>query len=257
MHIQSDLPTPMQNNGVSGGDVKPEDVIVKLKDDGDFDRLRLKIIRKLKDNEELRSNIIAMVKQSVALNRPGAENMKPRQLSDAIHQEIGDKLMSQVSDGLWNIIRSPDGMKSEITETVEAVYDRLSNPRGKENGESSSHKDPCSVQNKHGNNGNATGVNETDSTLSDGDQSEPPGFGLTDARRRSKRAKTVQSNNIRMPKPNIEQREGNQGCNRPSEALPKPDNLDDDAPPGFSSMLKHKTSGEVSDEDPDVPPGFG
>jgi len=29
------------------------------------------------------------VKQSVALNRAGAENMKPRQLSDAIHEEVG------------------------------------------------------------------------------------------------------------------------------------------------------------------------
>lgn len=39
--------------------------------------------------EELRKSIVSMVKQSVALNRPGAENMKPRQLSDTIHQEVG------------------------------------------------------------------------------------------------------------------------------------------------------------------------
>ena len=37
------------SNG-SGGRVKPEDVISTLKDDGDFDRLRRKIIRKLKDD---------------------------------------------------------------------------------------------------------------------------------------------------------------------------------------------------------------
>jgi len=30
--------------------VGKEEVIAKLKDDGDFDRLRLKIVRKLKDN---------------------------------------------------------------------------------------------------------------------------------------------------------------------------------------------------------------
>jgi len=29
------------------------------------------------------------VKQSVALNRAGAENMKSRQLSDAIYEEVG------------------------------------------------------------------------------------------------------------------------------------------------------------------------
>ncbi|GJW09025.1 hypothetical protein Tco_1571448 [Tanacetum coccineum] len=64
-------------------------VISKLKDDGDFDKLRLKLIRKLKHKEELRDNIVSIVKQSVAINRPGAENMKPRQLYDAIHEEVG------------------------------------------------------------------------------------------------------------------------------------------------------------------------
>ncbi|KAK9984505.1 hypothetical protein SO802_034030 [Lithocarpus litseifolius] len=66
-----------------------DDVIAKLKDDGDFDNLRLKIIRKLKDNEELRNEIISIVQQSAALNRAGAENMKPRQISDAIYDEVG------------------------------------------------------------------------------------------------------------------------------------------------------------------------
>ncbi|KAK9927379.1 hypothetical protein M0R45_024564 [Rubus argutus] len=104
--------------------VSKEEVIAKLKDDGDFDRLRRKIIQKLKKQrpvseeklldlqEELRENIISIVKQSEALNRPGAENMKPRQLSDDIYQEVGGKVMSQISDGLWGIIRSSDdGMK--------------------------------------------------------------------------------------------------------------------------------------------------
>ncbi|RVX15516.1 hypothetical protein CK203_008919 [Vitis vinifera] len=33
----------------SQGNIRKEDVVQKLKDDGDFDRLRLMIIRKLKD----------------------------------------------------------------------------------------------------------------------------------------------------------------------------------------------------------------
>lgn len=32
---------------------------------------------------------MSAVRQSAALNSPGFENLKPRQLSDAIHQEIG------------------------------------------------------------------------------------------------------------------------------------------------------------------------
>lgn len=39
--------------------------------------------------EELRNEITSIVKQSAALNRAGAENMKPRQLSDAIYDEVG------------------------------------------------------------------------------------------------------------------------------------------------------------------------
>ena len=38
--------------------------------------------------EELRNSIIAMVKQSEALNRAGNENLKPRQFCDAIYKEI-------------------------------------------------------------------------------------------------------------------------------------------------------------------------
>ncbi|KAI3711616.1 hypothetical protein L1987_70155 [Smallanthus sonchifolius] len=112
------------NDGISS-----DDVISKLKDDGDFDRLRIKIIRKIKENEELRKSIVSIVKQSEAINRPGVENTKPRQLADAIQQEVGGKLNEQISDVLWEIIRSPDGMRTEITETVKSVYDRLSRPK--------------------------------------------------------------------------------------------------------------------------------
>ncbi|ESQ35578.1 hypothetical protein EUTSA_v10008831mg [Eutrema salsugineum] len=105
--------------------ISKEEIVEKLKDDGDFDRLRLKIIRRLKENEELRNNMISVVKESTALNRPGAQNMKTRQLTDAIFEEVGSKMLSQLSDGLWGIIRSEDGMKNEIRETVQSVYATL------------------------------------------------------------------------------------------------------------------------------------
>ncbi|WZY97610.1 hypothetical protein YC2023_069939 [Brassica napus] len=123
--------------------VSKEEVVQKLKDDGDFDRLRVNIIRRLKDNvtplcfapsEELRNKMISLVK--TALNRPGAQNMKPRQLSDAIFEQVGSKMLSQLSDGLWGIIRSEDGMKSEIRETVQSVYATLSNTGGVQEGPS-------------------------------------------------------------------------------------------------------------------------
>ncbi|KAL3818141.1 hypothetical protein ACJIZ3_004046 [Penstemon smallii] len=236
--------------GGGGAGLRAEDVISKLKDDGDFDRLRVRIIRKLKENEQLRSNIISLVKQSTALNCPGAEKMKPRQLSDAIHQEIGDKLMSQISDGVWNIIRSPDGMKPEITETVQSVYEKLANPHGKDNGESSSPMKPE-------NNISANGARENNGRMSDGDPNEPPGFGLTSPQtphKRNKNDHTSQPYSIGISPHNGQTMEENKGKNL---LLEKPDNLDFDAPPGFSCVLKHTKSGESPDEDPEVPPGFG
>lgn len=46
----------MGSNGQGEVVVGKEEVIAKLKDDGDFDKLRLKIIRKLKDNVGLTPN---------------------------------------------------------------------------------------------------------------------------------------------------------------------------------------------------------
>ncbi|KAL1078817.1 hypothetical protein V6Z11_D10G181700, partial [Gossypium hirsutum] len=86
--------------------IMKEEVIAKLKDDGDFDKLRLKIVRKLKDN------------QSAALNCLGSENMKVRELSDAIHDEVGNKVMGKISDSLWEIIRLEGSTRIEIIETV-------------------------------------------------------------------------------------------------------------------------------------------
>lgn len=120
--------------------------------------------------------------------------------------------MSQVSDGVWSIIRSADGMKSEITETVQAVYDNLSNPQGKDNGESSCHKASRSVQNKLESNGDSAGGIETNGVLLDGGPNEPPGFGLTDADQRGKNNLMIQPNNIGMPTShNGRSVDGNQG----------------------------------------------
>ncbi|CAI9780211.1 unnamed protein product [Fraxinus pennsylvanica] len=171
-----------------------------------------------------------MVKNSVALNHPGAENMKPRQFSDAKHKEIGEKVMSQIFDGVWNIIRSGDGMKTEIVETVQSVYNKLSNPGGNNHWETSSHVDLQPVGKTLENNVHAiVSVNDIDATVTNGEQNEPPGK----RNKRSKRGKLVLT------------------------AILEPDNLESGPPPGFSSILEHKQSGDPNDEDPDVPPGFG
>ncbi|KAL2456323.1 hypothetical protein Adt_46848 [Abeliophyllum distichum] len=249
----------MENNGgARDGNINAEDVISKLKDDGDFDRLRVKIVRKLKENEELRNNIISLVKQSVALNHPGAENMKPRQLSDAIHKEIGEKVMSQISDGVWNIIKAGDGMKTEIVETVQSVYNKLSNPEGNDHCETSSHIDLQPVGKTLEKNVHVTvSANDTDATMCDGEPNEPPGFALSD-QDQSKKNDNVQKPNEKLGIPMldkgkaIEEEKEEYLC---IPAISEPDIMEFGPPPGF--ILEHKQSGDPNDEDPDVPPGFG
>ncbi|XP_062027940.1 uncharacterized protein LOC133743887 [Rosa rugosa] len=212
--------------------VSKEEVIAKLKDDGDFDRLRRKIIQKLKNNEELRENIISIVKQSQALNRPGAENMKPRQLSDDIYQEVGGKVMSQISDGLWGIIRSSDAMQSEISETVQSVYNKLANPQGNAEGHSSTHV--VQVQLESSDNGlvaAAAGGAVSDNHQDDNNheaQLPPP----------EKGAVTEEHREMLQDKMDTE-------------------GVDRVVAPGVSTDTERKQECDGSDEDPDVPPGFG
>ncbi|XP_025013925.1 uncharacterized protein LOC8272486 isoform X2 [Ricinus communis] len=206
-----------------------------------------------KKREELRDSIISIVRQSAALNRAGAENMKPRQLSDAIYDEVGNEVMNKISDGVWEIIRSVDGMKNEITETVQSVYDKLVEPERKGMGESSTH-DVMLFQNEADNEVTvkaSVAVNAVDHNSSDDELQEPPGFPLP------------MNNNYELK----EDLQLPMHCRRTVEELKEgshhwkdvleSDDVDPDAPPGFSADIEHKQPCDSSDEDPDVPPGFG
>ncbi|KAM0949905.1 hypothetical protein DsansV1_C05g0057791 [Dioscorea sansibarensis] len=234
----------------AGGRPTAAEVIGRLKDDGDFDTLRLKIIRKVKENEELRNNIIAEVKQSVVLNEDGAENLKPRQLSDGIYQEIGNKIMGQISDELWKVIRSNDGMKNDIRETVESVYNRLINPEKKEEQSSpprqkpskrkkdQNHSSQLPTSGKEDNAPSSTAVSTHKTNISDGSgPTEPSGF--------------VTSNQH----VNGDKEEQKDRLHSVPE-MPEPST--DELPPGFAlQRVETKLVIGVGEEDPDVPPGFG
>nr|DAD48086.1 TPA_asm: hypothetical protein HUJ06_018023 [Nelumbo nucifera] len=224
----------MEGGGGGNGKVSTEEVIAKLKDDGDFDKLRLKIIRKLKEKEDLRNCIISMVKQSAALNHARAENLKPRQLCDAVHEEIRDQVMGQISDGLWEVIKSNDGMKSEITDTVQSVYNKLVNLKGKELVELSS---PSSTYKKVADNGTLAIPTCKKDDTSGSEPKEPPGFFLCN------HCQGHEEEQTEVP-------------NHPEDAS----NLKDgepSVPPGFAAFVDRKQLCDGNDEDPDVPPGFG
>lgn len=237
----------MENKGTENRNratvtVSKDEVIAKLKDDGDFDRLRLKIIRKLKDDEELRNNIISAVKQSAALNRAGAENMKPRQLSDAIYEEVGSKVMSQMSDGVWKIIRSEDGMKSEIMETVQTVYDKLVNPGGTRVGDSSTSGMMAVTKEAGGHSPITFSSGKVDDTVSDYEPKEPPGFSLP--------RNHDDNNHEKQPQDRLQVPYNKEPVEESKEEPLHP------CPPGFSKEVEHRQPVDGSDEDPDFPPGF-
>lgn len=155
--------------------------------------------------------------------------------------------MSQMSDGVWKIIRSEDCMKSEIAETVQSVYNKLVNPGGIRVGESSVHDEmavknradsPCPIK---------VSAGEVNDILSDYEPKEPPGFALPHNH--------DDNNHKKQPK---------EGLQLPCDIAPMEERKEVPLqspniplPPGFSKDVEHAQPCDGSDEDPDVPPGFG
>lgn len=201
-----------------------DDVIAKLKDEGDFDNLRSNIIRKIKDNEELRKSIIAEVKQSAIFDQEGSESLQPKQLSDSIYQELGKKIMGQISDEVWKVIRSNENVKADIRGTVESVYNRIINPEvRKEVGNSS----PSKESTINGKSISPQKVSTVEANKCDESElREPPGFG--------------QCIQLAGDHNKVE-------CEEQGEAQ-RPHSLTEEVP--------HHLPNTVDDDDEDMPPGF-
>lgn len=230
-----------------------EEVISRLKDDGDFDNLRRKIIRKVKENEELRNSIITEVKQSEVLDQDGSENLKPRQISDAIYQELGKKIMGQISDEVWKVIRN-ETTKEDIRGTVESVYDRIMNPKPKEEVRQSS---PAKHKTNKQNGISAAQAPSWEANMcNESEPQMPPGFSLCDNKVEHKGSHQEQHRHFPL-----------------EEAVHNLTNMeDDDMPPGFAipvtgadaATIPHGGGdadmplGSISgvNEDIDMPPGF-
>lgn len=159
--------------------------------------------------------------------------------------------MGQISDELWKVIRSNDGMKNDIRETVESVYNRLINPEKKEEQSSPPPQKPSKRKKEKihsspsqpltgGKEDNApsTAVSTHKTNISDGSEpTEPPGF--------------VPSN--QHVNGNKEEQKDRPHC-VPEMLEPSIDEL----PPGFAPQhVETKPVIGVGEEDPDVPPGFG
>ncbi|XP_040378176.1 uncharacterized protein LOC102710957 isoform X2 [Oryza brachyantha] len=173
--------------------------------------------------EVLRRNIIAEVKQSVVINEDGSEKLKLKDLSDAIYQDIGSKIMGQISDEIWAVIQSNE---TDIRGTVEAVYNRMMNPEQQQGSPKKPKRNPKEEQVSPAKASTSVAVH-----LEDDDPEEPPGFGFSDHQRSN-----IMATQQQQQPPNME----NHNQVKPNEGEPNAVSCPGD-----------------DEEDPDVPPGFG
>ncbi|PKA58141.1 hypothetical protein AXF42_Ash019845 [Apostasia shenzhenica] len=218
-----------------------EGVLEKIKDDGDFDALRLKIIKKVKDNEELRNSIMSQIKESNVLNQEGSEDMKPRQLSDAIYQELGRKIMGQISDEIWRVIRSDGSIQGDIKGTVENVCKKMVNPESQEKIDAS----PSNIREniidarEVNNDGTCVPTPTSQVLLSDSHESDHQ----VDTSTADHNVNTSKNSELQELEEAVAQRPPDR-TDPSNEALP----------PGFGSI--RGVNHNVADDDPDMPPGF-
>lgn len=157
-----------------------------------------------------------------------------------------DKAMNQISDGLWEIIRSGDDMKSEIKETVQSVYDKLLNPQQKaEGGGATSFSDQVPLGGRTVVDGPFMVSGECHGTIPNGEHDNA-------SNNHASKFETQQSipGNRRLPEQERAPHWGN------GSLWPK--DKDHSPPPSvISSGKRRRASDDAKDEDPDIPPGFG
>lgn len=162
-----------------------------------------------------------------------------------------ENVMNQISDGLWGIIRSSDGMKDEITETVQSVYYKLMNPKG--NSEiGSSIPTAMPAPKETGSNGSLlASASEVNDVLSDMEPNEPPGFSLPLNHPKD----TNKDLALTVPHDKGTMEEQHNGSDLLEDKLEN--NVAVHSQPPGSANMEHEQPDYSSDQDPDVPPGFG
>lgn len=148
-------------------------------------------------------------------------------------------------------------MKGEITETVQSVYDKLVSPKVKEEGGSSTNG-MMLIRKEAENNGSIiASASEMDSTFSDSEPKEPPGFSLFNGHQNNPHNEQHKQE-LQPPMSHerglVEEQKDNNHC---SQDVLEPEETDLRVLPGFSADKELKQPSDDTDEDPDLPPGFG
>lgn len=160
--------------------------------------------------------------------------------------------MSQISDGVWEVIRSGDGMKSEIDETVQSVYSRLLNPQGSQGVEPSSNTNAMTVEIRPNINESVVALpDQSNGTFSDSEPNEPPGFALQNLHQNSNLGEQLKEE----PQEMLPSEEHKREVRRSGDVFDG-NNVNSTTHPTVSTTEEQNQPGDDSDEDPDLPPGF-
>lgn len=156
------------------------------------------------------------------------------------------KVMGQISESLWEIIRSADGMKSEIEDTVQYMCNKLLNPSGKDM--------QTPMQTMDCSRSYAVPSSET-SAVFNNERKKPLGFCLpsnnqNDGEQHNEKAQVTVSHERGFS-------EGLRNEQNPSHEVSTPDDVDVAMPPGFSANGKNRKLFNDTEDDPELPPGFG
>lgn len=144
--------------------------------------------------------------------------------------------MAQISDEVWKVIRS---CENDIRGTVESVYHRIVNPEANKHDNSSPRKESLA----DGRENHSSLLTPSTSVMNVSIEMEiPPGFGSTDEQ--SHKSELTLTQHDEQPQLS------NEDFNHQEEVT--------GVPPGFGPPVNSATLlGGASDEDPDLPPGFG
>lgn len=159
--------------------------------------------------------------------------------------------MGHISESLWGIIRSPEGMKTEIIDMVQSIYNKLVDPNGTQTG----HSMQESTSNQQSVNGGCFLVStRKNDAVSDSEPKEPPGFFLTHNRSSHDDRSHWEQRPIPHERASSEDLKDNQ------ESAHNNLTLDDSVKGvsnGFTMPNESEKLSDCSDEDPPLPPGFG
>ncbi|KAF8010438.1 hypothetical protein BT93_J1156 [Corymbia citriodora subsp. variegata] len=154
--------------------------------------------------------------------------------------------MGQISESLWEIIRSADDMRSEIEDTKQSMCSKLLNPSGEDM--------QTPMQKKDYSRSDAVPSSETNAVFNN-EQKEPQGIFPP-----SNNQNHGEQHNERVQVPAFHEKGFSEDLwneQNHSDKVLMPEDVDVGIPPGFSGNVENWKLSNDAEDDPELPPGLG